>query len=102
MAELTQETLSEETQFALKKAEQIASAIEKKLEGYKTYVRLCQSVEYSFIEIGIRKNGDVPANEKQIAYSQTWFEEMKTTELTLTRAKRMLNEVRTHLGIEQE
>ena len=102
MTEPTQEPLSEETQFALKKAEQIAAAIEKKLVGYKTYVRLCQSTEYSFIEIGIRKNGDVPANEKQVAYGQTWFEEMKTTELTLARANRMLNEVRIHLGMGQE
>ena len=98
---MTTEPLSEGAQFALKKAEQIAGAIEKKLVGYKTYVRHCASTEYSFIEIGIRKNGDVPANEKQIAYSQQWFEEMTTPEILKARAMRVLGEARIHLGLPQ-
>lgn len=94
--------LTESAQFALTKAEQIAGAVERKLKDYKTFVRHIAAPEYSFIEIAVRKNGDVAANEKQVAYSEMFFTEMTTPEETLKRGRRILREIRIHFGLPQE
>lgn len=94
--------LTESAQFAIKKAEQIAAAIERKMTGYKAFVRHIAAPEYCFVEIAVRKQGDVLANEKQVAYSEMFFTEMTTQEETLKRARRILREIRIHFGLPQE
>lgn len=94
--------LSENAQSALKKAEQIARAIEKKMPGYVAFVRHYLTPEYSFVEIGVNKKGDVPANEVQVAYSEQFYLEMTTPEETLKRARRMLRDVRLHFNLPLE
>lgn len=94
-------SLSVNAEFALKKAEAVARAIEKKFENkYKVRVRLIETTEYSFIELGINKPNDTPLNEKQVAYSQAFFEAMTTAEITQQRAQRILREIKVHLGVD--
>lgn len=88
---------------ALEKANAISSAIKKKLgDGYVTFVRLIESDQLKYVEIGARRVQDTHENEVQAAYSVAYFEAMDTLEITQMRGRRILADIKMGLGLDTE
>lgn len=83
---------------AFTNAEKIAKAIEGKIPKHKSYVRLVEASDFSFVEIALRPEGGSHLNDITVAYSQQFFEGAVGDQLK-PRAKRVFADIKLHMGI---
>lgn len=86
----------------MKKGQQIARSIDAKLGNTKGHARLIEAPEFTYVELGFTPQGKSKLDEIQVAYSAEYFEGMNTPEITVSRARRILKDVRISLGLETE
>lgn len=87
-------------EVAMKRAESIATAINKKLGDTVGHARLIESPEFSYIELGFREKTKGPLHEVTVAYAADYFGNITTKEEATDKAKRIMADVITSMGRE--
>lgn len=100
---MTEQALDDIDQLAMANADKLKPAISKKLgDKYAVFTRHIKSGPLSYIEIAARPVKGVPSDERQAAYSVTYFAGMKDTPTFVERGRRIVRDLQEALGIEPE